>query len=290
MSAGMVMLLLIQIPLFTFISPSSGRGNFLQNFNIGWGDGRGKIQNNGQLLSLSLDRNSGSGFQSKDQYLYGKLDMQLKLVPGNSAGTVTSYYLSGDGTKHDEIDYEFLGNVTGEPYTIHTNIYTGGKGGREQQFRLWFDPTADFHTYSVLWNPHHIILSVDGIPIRDFKNLEAHGVDFPKKQPMRLYSSIWNADDWATQGGLVKTDWTRAPFVAMYKNFKADACVWSPKTGSARCDSPQRSSDRGEEWLRREWDGSSEKKLRWVHKNHMIYNYCNDRTRFPQPPVECTFS
>jgi len=29
---------------------------------------------------------------------------------------------------------------------------------------------------------------------------------------MRIYSSLWNADDWATRGGLVKTDWSQAPF------------------------------------------------------------------------------
>ncbi|CAL5376632.1 unnamed protein product [Camellia sinensis] len=157
--------------------------NFYQDFDITWGDGRAQILNNGELLTLSLDKPSGSSFQSKNEYLFGKIDMQLKLVSGNSAGTVTAYYLSSQGSTHDEIDFEFLGNLSGDPYILHT---------KEQQFYLWFDPTADFHTYSFLWNPQRIIK-----PIREFKNAESVGVPYPKDQPVRIYSSLWNANDWA---------------------------------------------------------------------------------------------
>ncbi|GFZ13170.1 xyloglucan endotransglycosylase 6 [Actinidia rufa] len=258
--------------------------NFNQGFDITWGDGRGKMFNGDELLTLSLDKTSGSGFQSKNQYLFGKIDMQLKLVPGNSAGTVTAYYLSSQGSTHDEIDFEFLGNSSGDPYTLHTNVYSQGKGEREQQFCLWFDPSADFHTYSILWNPKSIVFSVDGIPVREFRNMESIGIPYPKNQPMRLYSSIWNADDWATRGGLVKTDWTQAPFTTSYRNFRAEACVWfSP--GSTSCGSLESGYNT---WRSLELGAVGQQRLRWVQNNHMIYNYCTDTKRFPHGfPPEC---
>ncbi|CAM8897386.1 unnamed protein product [Rhodiola kirilowii] len=258
-----------------------GAGSLDQNFDLTWGGDKAKIVNGGELLTLSLDSVSGSGFQSKNEYLFGKIDMQIKLVPGNSAGTVTAYYLSSQGVGHDEIDFEFLGNLSGRPYTIHTNVYTQGKGEREQQFHLWFDPTSDFHTYSILWNPHLILFMVDGVPIREFRNLESKAIPFPKR-PMRLYSSLWNADDWATRGGLVKTDWSQAPFTASYRNFNAHACIWSQ--GACAPNSEQRG-----EWASQQLDSTILKKLSWVKTHHMIYDYCKDFKRFPQGfPAECS--
>ncbi|KAL8191506.1 hypothetical protein R6Q57_028237 [Mikania cordata] len=271
--------------LIFLIGNSLVSANFYDEFDITWGDGRGKIIN-GDLLTLSLDNSSGSGFESRNEYMFGKIDMQLKLVPNNSAGTVTAYYLSSKGSNWDEIDFEFLGNLSGDPYIVHTNVFSQGKGNREQQFYLWFDPTADFHTYSILWNPKHIVFSVDGTPIRDFKNAESVGVPFPKDQPMRIHSSLWNADDWATRGGLVKTDWTQAPFTASYRNFKAnDACVVT--SGKSSCDG----SGSNAAWLSEELDNSKQERLRWVQKNYMIYNYCSDSKRFPAGfPPECSMA
>ncbi|XP_059318142.1 probable xyloglucan endotransglucosylase/hydrolase protein 23 [Lycium ferocissimum] len=261
-------------------------GNFNDDFDITWGDGRAKILENGQLLTLSLDKNSGSGFRSKNQYMFGKIDLNIKLVPGNSAGTVTTYYLSSIGSSHDEIDFEFLGNLSGDPYILHTNVFTQGKGDREQQFYLWFDPTKDFHTYSILWNPHSIIFSVDGTPIRQFKNMEASGIPYPKEQPMWIYSSLWDADDWATRGGLVKTDWTKAPFIASYRNFKAQACVWSSSSSSCSSNNSTANS-----WLSESLDTTGQSRIKWVQNNYMIYNYCTDTKRFPQGfPPECSLN
>ena len=70
----------------------SAEGDFHKDFDITWGDNRAKILGS-NVLVLSLDQFSGSGFQSKEEYLFGRIDMQLKLVSGNSAGTVTAYYV-----------------------------------------------------------------------------------------------------------------------------------------------------------------------------------------------------
>ncbi|KAK7822009.1 xyloglucan endotransglucosylase/hydrolase protein 22 [Quercus suber] len=234
-SSSVKLMLLMPVLVSSFMVATVG--NLNQDFDITWGDGRANILNNGELLTLKLDKASGSGFQSKNEYLFGKIDMQLKLVPGNSAGTVTAYYLSSKGSTWDEIDFEY---------------------------------------------------SVDGTPIREFKNSESIGVPFPKNQPMRIYSSLWNADDWATRGGLVKTDWTQAPFTASYRNFKADACTWS--SGASSCSSTTTSpSTNSSSWLSQELDSASQEKLKWVQKNYMIYNYCSDTKRFPQGlPPECS--
>jgi len=200
---------------------------FDDNFQIMWAQDHFRTSENGHVWHLVLDQNSGSGFKSKYKYRFGWFSMKLKLVPGDSAGVVTAYYMSSNtDMNRDELDFEFLGNRSGEPYALQTNIYAKGLGGREQRHILWFDPTTQFHTYSILWNSRQIVFFVDQVPVRVHRHTEATSDVFPKEQGMYMFSSIWNADNWATRGGLEKTNWAAAPFVSSYKKFHDLGCKW----------------------------------------------------------------
>jgi len=272
---------------------------FDQLFRPSWANDHLVAEGQGGLVKLTLDHSSGAGFVSKNKYLFGKATAEIKLVPGDSAGTVTAYYMSSEGPNHHEFDFEFLGNTTGNPYSVQTNVYVNGVGNREQRMDLWFDPTSDFHSYSILWNQKHVVFLVDQTPIRVHRNRESKGIPFPNDQPMAVYSSIWNADDWATQGGLVKTDWSHAPFVTTFRHFELDGCVVTKaeemaskcKTSNNTDTDNNQGRSSGAKWWKEptmeELSVHQTHQLKWVRANHLIYDYCTDQTRFPVLPPEC---
>ncbi|GJN09666.1 hypothetical protein PR202_ga27691 [Eleusine coracana subsp. coracana] len=156
-----------------------------------------------QVAMVSLNQQSGGGgFNSKKKFLFGHFSIKMKLIPGNSAGTVSCFYLSsGDDQYRDEIDMEFMGNSSGQPVVLNTNVWTNGDGKKEHQFDLWFDPAADYHTYTIIWTP------------------------------TTLSSSYW-----ATEKGKIPIDWSHAPFTVSYRNYYVNACIGGRKcpAGSAR--------------------------------------------------------
>ncbi|KAI8551123.1 hypothetical protein RHMOL_Rhmol06G0160800 [Rhododendron molle] len=270
MSSLSASVLLLGLMSMTSLMAASAYNNFNQDVEIFFGKSLAKILDGGNMIKLSLDNCSGSGFRSKSKYLFGKFEMHIKLVPGNSAGTVTTFYLSSHERRHDEIDFEFLGNLTGQPYLLHTNIFAKGQGGREQQF--------------------YLCVMVDDIPIRLFNNNEAIGVPFPNSQAMTVYSTIWNADEWATEGGRVKTNWTEAPFTASYRRFYANACIDSSGSSSYGASKSTNSltSSTTQAWQTEDLDIEALEKLRWVQNHFMVYDYCTDLKRFSQGlPPEC---
>jgi xyloglucan:xyloglucosyl transferase len=116
------------------------------------------------------------------------------------------------------------------------------------------------------------------MPIRDFMNDGKS--PFPTWQHMKLHGTIWNADEWATQGGRVKTDWTQAPFFAYYRNLRVTLCVPSPGVPWCGAEPPEST------WFDQ---GLDHEALRLAREKYMIYDYCGYLKQHDKElPAECT--
>ncbi|BBN00818.1 xyloglucan:xyloglucosyl transferase [Marchantia polymorpha subsp. ruderalis] len=262
---------------------------FYERFQINWAGEN--IWDNAwaKEVQMQLVPTGGASIASYNSYLYGHFSARLKLVANESSGVVTALYLTSYGPNWDEIDFEFLGNETGQPYVLHTNLFVNGNGSREQRIFLWFDPTLDFHTYAVVWNHEQILWLVDDIPIRVHKNREAwHPNSFPHFRPMVVAASIFEASTWATQGGRVPIKWEFAPFKITFSNFTFDACtVWNNDT--TPCNTEYWNNP-WESWNYTNLDWAQAGQLNWVKNSFTVYDYCTDRVRFPVEPAECVYN
>ncbi|KAG0470363.1 hypothetical protein HPP92_017063 [Vanilla planifolia] len=261
---------------------SNGEVQFGQNYVVSWGGDHVGILDGGMEVVLSMDNTSGSGFSSKLKYGSGFFHVKARIPGRNSAGVVTAFYLTSGTSNHDELDFEFLGNLEGKPITLQTNVFADGKGNREQRISLWFDPTADFHDYKILWNPYQIVFYADDVPIRVFGNKTNIGVGY-LSQPMNIIASLWNGDDWATDGGRTKINWSYAPFKANFQGFNIDGCSTEVSDVSLCSSSSLWWNNQRYKQL------SSAERLAYenVKKKYMTYDYCDDVKRFGTRPPEC---
>ncbi|KAK9726560.1 hypothetical protein RND81_05G223300 [Saponaria officinalis] len=261
----------------------ASESNFDEYYYVVWGNEH-VIRNRSTIVQLYMDEeHGGAGFESRHSYGSGFFKMRIKLPGKEAAGVVTAYYLtSGNSHDHDELDFEFLGNRAGKLYTLQTNVFVDGHGDREQRITLWFDPTAHFHTYQLLWNPYHIVFYVDDIPIREYKNNKKYGAKYPS-QAMKIEASLWNGEDWATDGGKTKTNWTCAPFRAFFDDFAIDGCS-SDDRSIGHCSS-------ADYWWNnqpyRVLNASEKQAYKNVKNRYLNYDYCTDKSRHPTPPPEC---
>ncbi|KAL6001200.1 putative xyloglucan endotransglucosylase/hydrolase protein 27 [Asimina triloba] len=271
--------------------------SFEEGYTELFGDRNVMILRDGRTVHLSLDERTGAGFVSQDLYLHGFFSASIKLPADYTAGVVVAFYdwlllqmSNGDifETTHDELDFEFLGNVRGKEWRIQTNVYGNGSTGigREERYGLWFDPAEDFHHYSILWTDYQIIFYVDNIPIREIKRTEAMGGVFPSK-PMSLYATIWDGSTWATSGGRYKVNYKYAPFIAEFSDLVLRGCAVDPIEQSSRqCD------DGHEDLSRLSETGAlimldQQSMMTEFRMKHMTYSYCYDRVRYPTPLPEC---
>ncbi|XP_077241023.1 putative xyloglucan endotransglucosylase/hydrolase protein 27 [Tasmannia lanceolata] len=264
--------------------------SFEEGYTQLFGDSNLMLHRDGETVHISLDEKTGAGFVSQDLYLHGFFSASIKLPADYTAGVVVAFYMSnGDifEKTHDELDFEFLGNIRGKEWRIQTNVYGNGSIGigREERYGLWFDPSEDFHKYSILWTDNQIIFYVDDIPIREIIRTEAMGGDFPSK-PMSLYATIWDGSNWATSGGRYKVNYKYAPYIAEFSNLVLHGCAVDPLEQSPKCDNGDIQAINS---LSKSAEISPDQrsKMEKFRKKYMTYTYCYDRARYPTPQPEC---
>ncbi|XP_039141490.1 LOW QUALITY PROTEIN: probable xyloglucan endotransglucosylase/hydrolase protein 30 [Dioscorea cayenensis subsp. rotundata] len=303
--AYLVAMAVAMMVISSFPAPAMGFFNvtpigFDEGYTPLFGDGNLVRSEDGRSVNLVLNRYSGSGFISSDSYRYGLFSASVKLPFDYTAGVVVAFYMSnGDAFEktHDELDFEFLGNVRGQEWKVQTNVYGNGSTsrGREERYLLPFDPTSESHQYSILWTPENIIFYIDETPIREVTPSETMGGDYPSK-PMLLYATIWDGSAWATAGGRYKVNYKYSPFVAEFSELILHGCQM-PILQQFSANSLDDDNEDGQHCAELEssllvadyavMTPEKRQAMRKFREHYMTYSYCYDVLRYPVAFPDC---
>ncbi|CAL5037766.1 unnamed protein product [Urochloa decumbens] len=263
---------------------------FDDNYVKDWGNLQ--LVSQGTEADLTLDQSSGgAGFRSKSLYGSGFFHMRMKVPSGYTAGVVTTFYLTTqpeEDTTRDEMDLEFLGDKDGVPVRPSPSRPTSSSTAspKSSGCTSGSTPPPTSTTTRSSGTPTNSMF-VDDTPVRVLRNLSGTvpGYEFPAKPAMVIRASVWDGSAWATDGGRTKVDRSRGPFTAGYQGFDVSGCA---SGGGTPCDSPDLW------WNGGEYRGITDDQraaYERVRKEHMSYDYCADKDRFPDRvvPIECSY-
>lgn len=174
----------------------------------------------------------GVEYRSLETITYGKVEASMRFAKGS--GVVSSLvliYTPWPPDDWNELDIECLGSTTGEVQFNHmVNIPPADPATEHLQFPelvdLGFDPTTDFHTYTIEWRPTSVRFLVDGVVVHEPTEEISRLV-----LPQNILLTIWASDsaDWAgpidetTAPTFAEVDWLR-----VYSYASADTSVQPP--------------------------------------------------------------
>lgn len=150
---------------------------------------------------------AGASLKSKGTYRYGRFEVILKAA--KAPGVMTAFFLHRTDP-WQEIDVELLGADTSK---LLVNVYFNpgvsgsacnyGNRGTPVIIDLTFDASADYHRYSIEWEPHEVRWFVD------HQLIHVRGAWEPTpipNLPMELFASIWAPRSTELAGELVDSD------------------------------------------------------------------------------------
>lgn len=157
-------------------------------------DWRAKLARVDQGLSLGLrpqqghkNRFAGASVRRQEPTGFGRYDVVMK--PARGAGIVTGFFTytgAGYGTRHDEIDIEFLGKNTRQ---IHLAVFVDGRMWN-RFVDLGFDAAETPRRYGFEWGPDFVRWFVEDKLIWELSSDQA---EIPQI-PGRVFANIWAAD------------------------------------------------------------------------------------------------
>jgi endo-1,3-1,4-beta-glycanase ExoK len=145
-------------------------------------------------LALSLTRHEGADnrfacaeVQTNRKYGHGMYEVRMR--PAASPGLVTAFFTytgAPHGSRHDEIDFEFLGK---DRAAVQLNYFAAGQGKNEKIVKFAFDATASMNDYAFEWLPDSLRWFVNGELVHEV--MREPGQPFPE-EPSKIILSIWN--------------------------------------------------------------------------------------------------
>ena len=132
------------------------------------------------------------GLSSRRYFSYGTFTVRMR-VP-TASGLVASFFLMNRWQPqhwlHQEIDIEFLGKSTNAiQFTTHKFYADSGDMSSSDAwvYNAFFNFTAGWHDYSVVWEPKRVAWLVDGRLVRETK------MNVPD-EPMNILMNHWLVD------------------------------------------------------------------------------------------------
>ena len=161
----------------------------------------------------------GVEMRSRDTLTYGKVEARAKLAKGS--GVVSSLvliYTPWPADDWNELDVEYLGRY-GDRVQFNAMVYTGppttppvtqsvAPTQYPRSVMLPFDPSADFHVYTMEWTPADARFYVDGELLHTWSTQIAR-----LKLPQNILLTIWASSSAAWAGPI---DTTTVPTSADY--------------------------------------------------------------------------